>query len=357
MGAGAAGCAAALLLARAKIPVLLIDDVQKEDSHRVHKIGESIPAAVVRLLHRLELGGLSELLNPGEYRECVANASSWGSDEWEYRNAITNPEGPGWIVLRERFDAALLQAAISAGTAIKQGRVIACREFDSEFEVEIFGSNETIVSRHLVDATGRSAKLGRALGGRSEQFSRQVAAVAWFSANSDPDRVIRIRGHASGWWYSSVLPTGERVVVSHGLASQIRPLAKDKELFVRSFNECRVLDNDLDYTEILNPIRTTDAGARRLYTAEDSNLLAVGDAILSFDPLAAQGIFFALYSAIFAAEAIVNCTHGKNRRQEWGNYFAVVNDVSEQQRSLRQSFYLAETRFSKEEYWLEQRKF
>jgi flavin-dependent dehydrogenase len=110
-GAGPAGVAAATVASQAGLRVCLLDETRDQQ----FKVGESLPGAALRLLRRLGIPDLSTILNGDEFKPCAANASMWGSDEWSYQDAIVNPEGGGFHILRHRFDAALLNYAISVG--------------------------------------------------------------------------------------------------------------------------------------------------------------------------------------------------------------------------------------------------
>ena len=57
------------------------------------------------------------------------------------------------------------------------------------------------------------------------------------------------------------------------------------------------------YSLVSEP-RTTDARSSRLARFGGDGWLAAGDAAATFDPLSAQGIYFALYSGVAAGKAL-----------------------------------------------------
>lgn len=351
VGAGPAGSATAIMLAQAGLKVLIIDEARST----ARKVGESLPAAVKRLLVRLGINGIQDLLSPHEYRASVANASAWGSDKWVYRNAIQNPEGTGWQVIRNQLDAALYQRALDAGAIAYEGRVNQVKALPQGFKLSFLHSKKTLIVPALMDATGRSAKLSRELGAEAVSFGKQTAVAAWFSSAEDPDQVIRIRSVKDGWWYTAVLPNQERVAVFHGLPARVSALARDPEAFVAAFNQAKIRAQAFKVNDLATSLTTHDAGARRMHLPIGPQLLAVGDAILSFDPLSSQGIFFALYSGILAAEAVLHARESQNWNQEQQAYFSAVDRVMEHQHSARIQFYAGEQRFPNEPYWREQR--
>jgi flavin-dependent dehydrogenase len=307
----------------------------------------------LRLLRRLGIQHLSDLLPPDAYQSCTSNASAWGSEQWTYQDALHNPEGGGWHLLRHRFDAALRQRAQAAGAALlvgKMGGVNARRDSAAGWEIEVKSTVNQPVSRltatWLVDATGRSAAVSRQLRVPRQRMSPQMAAVGWLSNDtSDADHSTRIKSTPAGWWYSAQLPAGHRVLAFHGLPEEVANLSRQPVQFLQSAVAAGVIPNNTHHDTLLQ-IKTTDASVARLERASGPHWLAVGDAALSFDPLSSQGIFFALYSGIRGAEALLEGSDAALQAYE-----ARIQDVFSANQRSRKYFYHSELRWMNAPYW------
>ena len=356
-GAGAAGCAAAIVLQQAGLQILLVDPCKRD----FYKLGESLPGATGRLLLRLGIKGISDLLDEHSYTTCVANASSWGSDQWVYQDAITSSEGGGWHINRNHFDAALQNQAINKGVPFCAGRL---HQFKTEgfrilgetsYTIQVIPNDShlpvNIYCKWLIDATGRSSFISRKAGIRQQRFSRQMAAVSWIkSAGEAADLITRIKSVQDGWWYTAQLPNNTRVINFYSTPHTIRQTVLQPELFYSKLNEAMILPFSVRQDKMIR-FRTTDASMIRGQKAVKENLLAVGDAAISFDPLSSQGIYFALYSGIKAAEAIIMSVNDSFQTDAFSQYQTQVNHVFEAVQQQRIYFYKSEYRFASNEYW------
>lgn len=352
-GAGPAGAATAIILRQNGYRVALIDSISATQP----KVGESIPAATSRLLKRLGIEQLADLLASHEYKPCIANASAWGSDHWVYQDAFTNPEGHGWHIDRKRFDAALRERAITAGVVYLKGKVRLIEAQEGGYQIdwrstEIASKNAMIQTKWIIDATGRASKIARLLEISKTAYSEQMAAVGWFHApDNDQDQVTRIKSVRNGWWYTALLPNQTRIAVFHGLLATVRQLTHQPTAFIQAFESAQLLNIPSTDWQLKQAIQARDASVSLLNTLAKDYFLAVGDAALSFDPLSSQGIFFALYSGIQGAETVI-------RREEFGaitlpfeRYTTQVQRVFQANQKSRAYFYQSERRFLEETYW------
>lgn len=353
VGAGPAGTAAAILLAKAGLTVCLLDKI----SEKTHKIGESLPAATIRLLKRLDIASLSDLLSENDYSTCSGNLSAWGSDVWTLQSGIHNPEGGGWHINRVAFECALRRQALDLGVVyldLAVGKV--SKTASDDFKIHPEGG-EPIQTRWIVDATGRDFAIARQFGVKRQQFDAQLALFTWLTApKSTLDTMTRIKSVSEGWWYSACLPSGERVLSLHGLPEMIAPLKKNPDTFWTACNEAQILPFTVlpEYGQTGLYVRAASFGRSEKYG--DIGWLAVGDAAISFDPLSSQGIFFALYSGIRAAEAILISVHQpENALKALASYTQTVQNVFNANRQARIHYYQSEYRFGQSAYWTNQR--
>lgn len=352
-GAGPAGSAAAIVARLAGLRVALLDDA---DGERL-AVGESLPGAVVRSLRRLGIEGPGALSSADEIAPCVANVSAWGEERWSYRDALDNPEGGGWHVLRHRFDAGLRDHAAALGVERIHGRAgdIVFREGLSHVSVSCGDGSpaRTLEARFVVDATGRHAAISRKQGVKRRRLSEQLAAVGWLRhPEDDVDQTTRLKSVEDGWWYTARLPKGLRVVAFHGLPHEVAQRMRRPETFAERCNAAGLLPYEVRPSELVEPLRAVDAGVQTGEQVAGPGWLAVGDAALSFDPLSSQGVLFALYSGIRGGEAVIQCL-GRPALAErlLDDYEQKVRGVLAANQRARRLFYASERRYPESAYW------
>lgn len=348
-GSGPAGCAAAIRLRQQGRKVALVDQVNDQKL----KVGESLPGAAIRLLRSLGLQSLEELLPTSAFENCVANKSAWGTEQWSYTDALRNPEGGGWHIMRHTFEAALRQKAIDAGVHFyrgKSGSVRKVGKYTVRFKTPKPELPEAITANILIDATGRASAVLRQLGITRQHFQKQMAAVCWLHPKKeDVDKTTTIKSVSKGWWYTSQLPDGSRVLSFHGLPETVAKMVKDPKWYVQEFNKTQLINSQITTENILEGILARDASVSISKQAAGADWFAVGDAALSFDPLSSQGIFFALYSGLKAADAILKSSAGE--ANAINNYQQQVTEVFKANQRSRAYFYTIEKRFLEEDYW------
>lgn len=99
-------------------------------------------------------------------------------------------------------------------------------------------------------------------------------------------------------------------------------------------------------------VRAVDAGIARARQPAAPGLLCVGDAALAFDPLAAQGLFFALYSGLQAERTLARClaVPGSQATARL-NYQGQLDWVFQANQRARTYFYASEGRYAQQAYW------
>lgn len=355
VGAGPAGCASALMLSSQGLKVGLVN-FQKGTPF---KIGESLPGAAIRLLRKLGIADLNQLMGEESYLPTTANASAWGSDDWHYQDALFNPEGGGWHLDRKHFDKALLAEATRKGVVSISGKVIKVQrdKVDGQVSVSVDGSQAALDGyqcKWIIDASGRSRSVIRQLGDRrSAESHEQMSVVTWVKANQDDlDKATRIKSVENGWWYTAKLPDQHRVIAFFGDADDVSTLVKAPDLLIRSFNEVQLVSDQRWSENDLLDLQVSKAHASMAQQVIGKQWLAVGDAALSLDPLSSQGIFFGLYSGIKGAETILAEMENPDRKGEIQlEYHAAVKQVFEEHQKARKYHYLQEMRYIDQPYW------
>jgi flavin-dependent dehydrogenase len=287
---------------------------------------------------------------------------------------LFEPNGPGWQLDRTRFDAMLRRAAAGAGADVYEGARLALAgnapsPSDGSLYLRLHGdadagragsagqAGQDVRCRWLIDAGGRSATLARQLGATRRRDDRLVAFYARLRCTGGADRADRdgrtlVEAVEDGWWYSVLLPSGERLVVRLGDADLLdrRRLLVGDGLW-STLGETRHLSRlctEYGYAPS-GPARGADASSSRLEPAAGERWLAVGDAALAFDPLSSKGIASALYTGLRAANAIDAALRGEGEGVR--RYAAHLFDIYRVYREQLSAHYAAEARWPDAPFW------
>ena len=353
VGAGPAGSAAALRLARAGCQVALFDD-GREGRRRA---GESLAPFVRNQMVDLGLVTAFEALDPIPSHGV---RSLWGVREAEMHASIWNPYGTGWHVDRPAFDRMLRDAAASVGAELfMRTRVLGAKQNSvRDWCVDVQGPDGAtgrLSARFLIDATGRKVALARQLGASRHVFDRLVAVSKHLPSDQAERGRILIETRPEGWWYAAPAGRGQVVVC----------LFTDSDLCVAGrFGDPAVLAQLMRQSceiSTLTDGQTFDSPA--VYSAVSQRLdrrgtpdgwVAVGDAALATDPIAGDGVTRALRTAASAADAALayldrgalDCVEAYERDLDTACTRFLVN---------RAGFYGYEDRWSEHPFWQRRR--
>jgi flavin-dependent dehydrogenase len=276
VGAGPAGSCIARLLALRGKNVLLVDPLAPH-----HGRSEVIPPTALRLLDAV---GIVHLMDDSAVsRRCLGIERLRGGSVRFKDDFFRYQAGAGYVVDRARLDNKLRKFAIDAGVEFKRGRLRAVKFQGGLFQSSIRTEPSVITacSGIMVDATGRSASVGRRLGA-----DRILSETMLATRREGPDEScsetngpvwLQIQGSAGRWSYRIAGPDGRR---------QTWEISRGK---------------------IAKGISgAMDASSARLSRASGERWVAVGDAAASFDPITSQGLANAFSTALIAAGAILS---------------------------------------------------
>lgn len=349
-GGGPAGAAAALVLARHGLPVrLLVPETPTAPP------GESLPPAARPLLR--DLGVLAQL-QAGGHLQAVGTRSAWGSPQAAMQDHLFDPNGHGWLLDRQRFDADLRGAAAAAGVVLEPGAQLRqARRDGSEWTVQLVGAgtaSQELRAAWLVDATGRRARLARAVGARRQREDGLVAFHARYRClqpGADPDACTTVEAVADGWWYSVRVPGGVRVVafLSDGDHPQRQALRR-RNGFQQAVERTRLIRDCLQQHVLEAEPRLIDAAGAALQPPAGDGWTAVGDAALAFDPLSSQGLLTALYTGLRGAEQLIAALDGRGDAAR-ERYNQRLQAIRQAYRLHRQEAYARERRWPQSPFW------
>ena len=324
IGGGPGGSTAAALLARHGFNVILLE---RERFPREH-VGESLLPASMPILQNL---GVLQKVEAAGFPKKYGATMLWGSDPepWSWYFRETNRTWPhAYQVWRPTFDKILLDNALSLGVDVREectvtgpiqegGRVTGVSYRTPN------GPTATIHADWVIDTSGQSATLGRALGLRQwDDYFRNMAVYAYFEGASrlpDPDAAnnIFIESYEHGWTWNIPLADNTASV----------GVVVDSELGQRGISKLGV--NDYYAEQLQSATRTSNmlANARMIaaprvikdwsYTSDrmiGDGWILVGDAACFIDPLFSSGVHLAMMSAVMSAAYVRAVTSDPSMR-------------------------------------------
>lgn len=351
VGGGPAGSVAAYVLARAGRRVVLID----APASAPRKIGESLPAIAGHLLRKL---GLAEVLDG--HRASFGNVSSWGGEELVSTDFIQDPHGLGLHLDRARFDRELREAAADAGAEALAARMRSAQRGASggELRLEAESIAVTLGAACVIDATGRRAAIARRQGAKRVRDDGLVALFHWATRAETTseatvlDERTLVESRPEGWWYTAPLPNDARVLAFHTDADLARAIRRDGGI-ARAIAATTHVKPLLEGLRLDPHFRIAEACGARLDSFVGRGWVAVGDAALAFDPIAAQGIFNALYTGMKAGEAVDAALRGDP--SGLAEYSRRLEEIREAYVQRRVHVYELEERWAAAPFWQRRR--
>ncbi len=322
-GAGPSGAVAACLLARSGKKVGVIDNIDD----KAHKIGESLPQDGAQLLQRLDLPFPQ---TNGPHTEISGTHSIWGNEDF-YQDAFNTPGGGGWRLDRPKFDQELRWAAADAGATFINSFVNTVSKHGNLFQIET-ATHPPLSCHQLIDATGRRAKPARQLGATQHADSPLIAtwAITQPQQNNNCSRTL-IESDADGWWYAAVLPNGEQLAIFHSTPAIAAKLTKTPSLWRSKLGASKISKQLMTHHFEKSKLYRADARGLYLDMPAGPGWFACGDAALSFNPLASQGIYNAIATAATAATLITSADYPDSAQHNYRAHIEAIRETYLQQ--------------------------
>ncbi len=333
LGAGPAGAAAAIGLARLGEPVMLVGEPRR------FAAVEGVSARVLEALRGL---GLDDALQAfaAPSRRCAV---------WNGARSEANVES---LVDRQRFERALLDDLERLGVPVLRGQVVSVQGSGEGYEIEVDagGARRTLTADFLVEARGRAAP-----GGGLPRV-RGVETVSLLQYWQGPPAAAQsaVQSCEDGWAWMAALEDGRRYLqFTLDVDSAALPPKKDLADFCRMRFEA--IDAAQPFIDGAEPVgephaRTSTAVLNETVAGDD--WIRVGDAAMAVDPLSGNGIFQALSSALQAPAVVATLRHDPAN--------AAVARQFHQQRiahifyrfaRIGRDFYAQETRWPQAPFW------
>jgi flavin-dependent dehydrogenase len=284
IGAGPAGCTAAIILARSGIDVTLIEQ------HRFPRdkvCGECLSALGIDVLGRLRISPAVESLTPVALRRTIFFSPDGA------RSEFTLPR-PMWGISRSQLDNALLGVARESGARVLQPA--RCETVGPPVTVRCLHTNriDQLDADFVLLADGKSTSTGDfGLKGHFADVDAPRDAIELFGVRGHYGGVAPIEG--SRWNIAFSVP-GRRIKQWRG---------KLEEMFAQIVAENLVLARQLRGARRISDWLVSPLPRSAVQRRWPKRVIPIGNAAASIEPIGGEGMGLAMRSAELAAAAIL----------------------------------------------------
>jgi 2-polyprenyl-6-methoxyphenol hydroxylase-like FAD-dependent oxidoreductase len=316
------------------------------DHGRAHYSGpnETLLASSLPMLERT---GLAALLRACALPDPLRHGAIWGSDVLQWRDAAE----PGLWLRRGPFDAALLRQAAARGVrVVAPARVtLAARGGACELLLP-GGQREHVTPAFVALATGR-ASLASLVETQNENSGPRTFACTLVGEPDDADRgTAVVEAVPEGWIWTHAPVQGSASACVLLDAEEVHEHGR-APLVLRALANARGPARCLRSHRL---VHANDATARCRRTSAD--VLLLGDAAATIDPLASQGVEKALAAADHATAVL----HTALQHRDWWPSLRALHGQWERglfaaHRTTAAAFLEQETRFPDAPFWRRRR--
>jgi len=301
VGAGPSGAWTALLLARKGAHVVILDPSHPREKPCgggvtgralalvAHALPRPLPAVAIRRARFLDGRGHSA---------AVDLPSTGGAD------ALV-------VSGRAAFDGLLLDAALAAGAELDRSRAIDVRRAATGFEIQT-ADGRNRAAAVVVGADGANSLVRRKL---TRPFARHQLSIAtgYFAHGTTSDEILlEFVADPPGYIWSFPRPDHLAIGICASAVAGVTSGAL-RQIAARWIERTRLANPHGKLEPYSWPIPSLNAADLDTVAIAGPQWYLVGDAAGAVDPITREGIFFALQSASFAADAIARSPGQRER--------------------------------------------
>lgn len=356
VGAGPAGCTAAALIAEQGHSTLL---VERDKLPRFH-VGESLMPETYHTLTRL---GVWDKLKEGGYVKKngvqFVNHQDKESRPFFFAEFDDHERANTFHVERRVFDQLLFENAMDKGAqcldSTRVTDISAEGKSPHTLTLQLADKSEQkVVAKVVVDATGQSAMIANRLG--LVQIDPELKKAAIWGYFEDAERngplgpdvtcILHTDTKDAWFWY---IPIGNGTV-SVGVVSDnerlLKGRGKPEEIFAEERDKCPGLQRRLENAKQVGDFRVAKEFSYSTKEHAGDGWVLIGDAYGFIDPIYSSGVFLALKSGEMAADAIHAALEANDvSAEKLGTWFEEYDAGAVWIRKLVHAFYTHEFSF------------
>jgi flavin-dependent dehydrogenase len=314
IGGGPAGSSVATLLAERGRRVVLVE----KDKHPRFHIGESLLPQNLPLLDRLGLRAKIEASAQRKHGIEFVSPFHGKSVRYEFINAWDKRFPYAFQVRRSEFDHMLLQNAAAKGAEVVEECRVTAVEFPETGHPLVRARGKDGVERawraaFVVDASGRDTVLASQLGIKERNPRNNSAAI--FGHFTGARRLegpaegnISIVWFDLGWFWFIPLADGTTSIGAVAPAAALKNRGTDLTSYFMGLiaSSPEIADRLKDAT-LVGEVTATGNYSYASKTTSGRNYLMAGDACAFIDPVFSAGVYLAMQTGFWAADAVEMC--------------------------------------------------
>jgi len=314
VGGGPGGSTIAALLAERGKRVVLVE----KDKHPRFHIGESLLPLNLPLFEKLGVAG--DIARIGLVKRGAEFVSPYHGTTAtvDFADAVDKRFPYAYQVRRSEFDHVLLQNAAAKGAEVIEECRVTAVEFPGEGGAlvearDAAGRDRRWRARFLVDASGRDTLIASQLGLKRRNRKHNSAAIFghFTGARRLPGRDegnISIAWFDHGWFWFIPLADGTTSVGAVGPPAYFKSRQGDlHSFFMSTIALCPEIADRLKDARLVGPVTATGNYSYSASRMSGKDYILVGDAFAFIDPVFSTGVYLAMMSGFFGADAVETC--------------------------------------------------
>lgn len=332
IGGGPAGATVAALLAERGRRVVVVE----KDRHPRFHIGESLLPLNLPLFDRLGVREAVERTSIQKYGVQFVSAYHGKSVTYDFARAWDKRFPYSFQVRRSAFDHLLLKNAAAKGAEVIEGCRVTSVDFPDDGDPEIEAHDEDGCVRSwragfVVDASGRDTLLASQLGFKTRNRKNDSAAIFghFTGARRLPGKAegnISIVWFANGWFWFIPLSDGTTSIGAVCPSEFFKNRGTDlTSFFMAVIESCPEIAGRLKDAQLTGAVTATGNYSYGTTRTSGRKFVLIGDACAFIDPVFSTGVYLAMTTASWAADAVDACLRSPARaRRILGRYDAAT---------------------------------